>query len=217
MRPYSWVMEKMHKFMFLDRDGVINRDPGAIGKSYVTAWDEFTFLPGAIEALKTLKDKGYAVAIVSNQAGIKKGFYKKEELDSITKKMLGKIEESGGRIDSVQYCLHTSGDNCDCRKPKTGLFKKATKGVNIDFSKTYLIGDTKSDMEAGRNIGCRTILVLSGKTKDANEAAQWEVKPDFIKKDLREAVDFILKKGLMNGKLASEKLKAKNVKLKLKT
>ncbi len=182
----------MDKFIFLDRDGVINRDPAWVGKEYITDWKEFQFLPGTPEAIKRLTEEGYKIAIISNQAGVGRGIYTKAKLDEITEKMLKQIESSGGKIHTVQYCIHTRDNNCDCRKPKGGLFKKATEGLKVDYSRTYFIGDTQSDIEAGRNIGCRTILALSGRTKDEKETAGWPVKPDFVKKDLREAVTFII-------------------------
>ena len=181
----------MEKFIFLDRDGVINRDPSWVGKDYITSWEEFQFLPRALEVIEKLKDNGYKIAVISNQAGVGRDVYTKEKLDEITGKMLKEVENSGGEIHSVQYCIHKKEDNCGCRKPKTGMFKKATEGFKVDFAKTYFIGDTKQDVEAGANIGARTILVLSGKIKDAKETAGWEIKPDFIKRDLEEAVKFI--------------------------
>lgn len=183
----------MIKFIFIDRDGVINNDPGLISKDYVTSWEEFHFLPGALEALKHLTDKGYKIAIVSNQAGVGKGVYTKQMLDEITKKMLNEIEASGGRIYSIQYCIHRTEDNCDCKKPKIGLFKKAVGNLKIDFKDVYFIGDTKIDIEAGKKLGCKTILVLSGKTRDKKEIASWPIKPDFIKMDLKEAAGHLLK------------------------
>jgi len=182
----------MEKFIFLDRDGVINRDPAWVGKDYITSWEEFQFLPGALEAIRKLTDNGYKVAVISNQAGVGRGVYTKEKLDEITGKMLKEIENSGGEIHSVQYCIHKKEDNCGCRKPQAGMFKKAAADLKVDFAKTYFIGDTKQDMEAGRNIGARTILVLSGKVKEKRETEDWEAKPDFIKKNLMEAVKFVV-------------------------
>lgn len=183
----------MNKIVFIDRDGVINQDPTAAktGKEYITDWPEFHFLPGALEALKALTKNGYKIFIISNQAGVGRGIYTKEKLDEITKNMLGEIESAGGKIYSVQYCVHKKEDNCDCRKPNTGLFKKAAEGLEVDFTKTYFVGDTKRDIEAGKKIGCRTILVLSGKTKNKKETETWEAKPDIIKKDLSEAAESI--------------------------
>jgi D-glycero-D-manno-heptose 1,7-bisphosphate phosphatase len=184
----------MTKYIFLDRDGVINEDPMVCStdREYVTGWEYFHFLPGAIEAIRDLTRAGYKVVILSNQAGVGKGVYSKERLDGITKKMLSRIEENGGRIHSVQYCIHRKEDACDCRKPKTGLFTRALKGAKIDFSKAYFVGDTKRDIEAGNKIGCKTVLVLSGKTKEAKENLGWDIAPDVVKKDLKEAVEFIL-------------------------
>lgn len=181
------------KFIFIDRDGVINRDPGEFTKEgYVTRWENFRFLPGAPEALRDLTGKGFKIVIISNQAGVGKGLYTEETLNEITKKMLKEIEASGAKIYSVKYCIHTSDANCDCRKPRTGLLKMATEGLNVDFGKTYFIGDKRTDIEAGAKTGCRTILVLSGMTKDADDVNSWPVKPDFIVKDLSEAVEAVI-------------------------
>ena len=182
------------KLIFLDRDGVINKDPaGWTEHSYVAYKRDFHFLPGSLDAIKRLTNAGYEIVIISNQAGISKGIYTVEKLNGITELMLDKIKEGGGRVRSVHYCPHRDQDNCACRKPKTGLFEKATEGVRVDFTKTYFIGDGVMDVEAGKRIGCKTIFVLSGKTSP--EAVKgWEIKPDFIKKDLAEAVNFILSK-----------------------
>ena len=184
----------MDKIIFIDRDGVINQDPMAAntGKEYITDWPEFHFLPGALEALKRLTKNGYKIVIVSNQAGVGKGIYTKDKLDEITKNMFREIEATGGKIHSVQYCIHTKEDNCDCRKPNTGLFKKAIESLKIDFTKAFFIGDTKRDIEAGEKLGCKTILVLCGKVKDEKEIVGWGSKPDFIKKDLSEAVEEVV-------------------------
>jgi len=184
----------MNKFIFLDRDGVINKDPVACntGKEYISEWEDFHFLPGALEAIRDLTQNGYSIGIISNQAGVAKGVYTKERLDEITAGMIKEIEKYGGKIYSMQYCIHRNEDNCDCRKPKPGLFKMAAEGLDIDFSNTYFIGDTKRDIQAGKEAGCRTILVLSGKIKNEGEIASWELKPDFIKKDLKEAVRFVI-------------------------
>lgn len=186
-------MSVMDKIIFIDRDGVINRDPEFTKEGYVTRWEDFRFLPGALEALKCLTDKGFKIAVISNQAGIGKGIYTQEKLNEITERMLKEIEAAGAKIYSVRYCVHTSDANCGCRKPKTGLLKSAVKDLEVDFSGSYFVGDKKTDIEAGRQAGCKTILVLSGVTKDKDEVKDWPVKPDFIVKDLSEAVKHIIK------------------------
>jgi histidinol-phosphate phosphatase family protein len=171
---------------------VINRDPGF--GDYVKSWEEFEFLPGAIEAIKMLNKNGYEIFVISNQAGVSKGLFSKEDLDDITKSMLGEVKAQGGRIKSINYCTHRPDENCDCRKPKTGMIKKVTKGLNIDFKNTYFIGDSMLDVGAGKNMGSKTILVLTGK-ENPEDIKNWEYKPDLIKKDLQEAVEWILKEG----------------------
>ncbi len=183
----------MKKIIFLDRDGVINKDPGGWTKhGYVTEWKDFVFLPDSIRAIKRLNQAGYDVVIISNQAGVSKGCYTKEKLDEINKNMLREIKDAGGDIKKVYYCIHQDSDNCNCRKPKTGMFKQAQKEMGIKIGGSYFIGDGKMDVEAARNVGLKSILLLSGKTA-LGDIRTWRVKPDYIFDDLNEAVDFILK------------------------
>jgi len=191
---------KQDKVIFLDRDGVINRDPEYLKYQYVRKWKEFKFLPGAKRAIKKLTDAGYSIYIISNQAGISKRYFTMKALRMITRNMRKELAKAGGRIMDVFYCPHKREDNCDCRKPKTGLFKKALRRGRIDFKKAFFIGDNILDVQAGRAIGCRTLLVLSGKTKSRNSKG-WAAKsrlsgtkPDFIRRDLSDAVELVLRK-----------------------
>ena len=180
------------KAIFLDRDGVINKDPG--GGDYIKSWGEFQFLPGAIEAIKKLNENGYEIFVISNQAGVRRGLFSQESLDEITQNMLKELEAQGARIRSVAYCTHRPDEGCSCRKPKTGMIERLTKGMDIDFKNTYFIGDSRLDVAAGKNMGCKTILLLTGK-ENSDSAKDWEARPDFIKKDLKEAVEWVLKEG----------------------
>lgn len=183
----------MEKLIFIDRDGVINRDPGGWTKySYVTKWEEFFFIDGSIEALKKLKDTGYKICLISNQGGISKEYFSRGDLDRINERMLSEIEKGGGKIDELYYCPHHDDDNCECRKPKTGMIEKAIRGTEIDLKNTFIIGDSLRDVEAGRRMGMKTIFVLSGKTPLA-KTKDWPIQPDSIKKDLLEAVEWILR------------------------
>ena len=182
------------KIVFIDRDGVINKDPGGWTEhSYVTRWEDFHFLPGVKEAIKKLNDNGYDIIVISNQGGVSKKFFSQDALDEITSGMLKEVEDAGARIKKVYYCVHQDKDNCDCRKPKTGMFIKAEKELGIRAKGHYFIGDGKMDVEAGNNAGLKTILILSGKTSP-DDIGEWEVKPDYIFKDLAEAADFILRR-----------------------
>ena len=181
----------MDKMIFLDRDGVINKDPGGwTDHGYVTKPDDFKFIPGAAEAIKRLKVDGYKIYIISNQAGISKGYFTKADLDKVNEHILSEVRKAGGDIDAFYYCPHHDVDNCDCRKPKAGLFRKAAEGKEVEWNNIFFIGDSLRDVQAGLEMGVKTVLVLSGKT-GPGDTAQWPVKPDYIKKDLLEAVETI--------------------------
>jgi histidinol-phosphate phosphatase family protein len=180
--------------VFLDRDGVINKYPG--DRKYVISWKRFRFLPGAKIALKRLAQAGCRIFVVSNQAGVIKGTYSQKALDEITRKMLKELARSGVNLDKVYYCIHRDEDNCICRKPKIGMLMQAIKEHGLkqkSLKKSFFVGDTIRDVETGKNAGCKTILVFSGKEKLRNKA-DWELVPDFIAKDLSAAVDIILSK-----------------------
>jgi len=188
-------MLKNNKFILIDRDGVINKDPGGWTEhSYVTKWEDFYFLPGAIEALRILKENGIKVVVVSNQAGVGKNYFSEKDLKRVNSLMMKEVEKGGGKIEEVYYCIHRDEDACDCRKPKTGLFEKAAKKYGIDLKGTYIVGDSDVDIEAGRRLGMKTIFVLSGKVSK-EEIEKWEEKPDYVFNDLLEAVNRIIDKG----------------------
>ncbi len=179
------------KVIFLDRDGVINEFPGN-GK-YVTKIKEFHFIPGSIEAIKKLTDQDYKIFIISNQAGVGKGVFSKAKLESINNHMLKYVTKAGGKIKRSFYCTHRSDAGCDCRKPQIGNLKRAfslVKGSIRSAKKTFFVGDTEADIRTGYNAGCRTIFVLSGR-EDCRYMRKWEVKPDFIVKNLKKAVEVI--------------------------
>lgn len=145
------------KCILLDRDGVINKKSKR--GDYVKKWDEFSFLPGSIEAIKLLNDKGYKIFIISNQPGIAKGKMTEEDLNLIHKKMQQELKSSGAKIDGIYCCPHGWDDGCNCRKPKPGLLFKVSREHFFDLTKSIFIGDDKRDIEAGEKVGCKTILV----------------------------------------------------------
>jgi len=172
------------KIVFLDRDGVICQKPD--NDAYVLNWDEFHFLPGSIEAIVRLTKAGWPIMVISNQACISRGLNTQGDLDDMTAKAIVEIEKAGGRIEKFYYCPHQNSDKCDCRKPKTGMFREAARDFEIDFAESYFIGDSRRDIEAAHNIGCHSILVLSGGSR-REDTDGWEIKPEFICKDLLEA------------------------------
>lgn len=145
------------KVVFLDRDGVINKKPPE--GDYVKKWEEFEFLPRAIEAMKLFSQNGYRIFIVTNQRGIARGLMAKEDLEEIHDHMKEELSRHDISLEAIYHCPHNFQDNCNCRKPKPGMFHQAAKEYVIDLTKATMIGDSVSDMEAGSAAGCKTILV----------------------------------------------------------
>ncbi|MBD3313259.1 HAD-IIIA family hydrolase, partial [Candidatus Woesearchaeota archaeon] len=131
------------RVIFIDRDGVINVK--ASKADYVKTWKEFRFLPGALDAMKLLADKGYEMYIISNQAGIARGKMTHDSLAEVHKHMLGEMKKKGIKIKQIYYCPHGWDDDCECRKPKPGMFYQAAREHQIDLSKTGFVGDDERD------------------------------------------------------------------------
>ncbi|MCA9407172.1 MAG: HAD-IIIA family hydrolase [Candidatus Omnitrophica bacterium] len=182
-----------NKIIFLDRDGVINEFPGN-GK-YVTRCRDFHFIPGSLEGIQLLTKSGYKIFVISNQAGVGKKIFSERKLNQITRKMLRGVKISGGRIKKVYYSIKRSNEGCQFRKPNIGSIRKALASMNKDLKAArgaYFIGDTESDIKTGRNAGCKTIFVLSGR-EDCLYMRRWDdIQPDFIFRDLRDAAKYIL-------------------------
>ena len=186
----------MSKYLFIDRDGVVNKDPGDWTETgYVTKWEDFYFLPRVLESLKKATDSGYRVVIISNQQCVGKGYITSEELDDLTDNIKRAMKEAGVDVAGIYYCVHKKDDECSCRKPKPGLFHMAQDEFEIkDLKNCFYIGDSARDIVAGKKAGMKTILVLSGKS-EPGEVDAWEDKPDHVCKDLDCAVDIALEEG----------------------
>ncbi|HOL67387.1 MAG TPA: HAD-IIIA family hydrolase, partial [bacterium] len=129
---------------------------------------------------------------IAEKAGVGKGIYSGQALQDITQRMLKVLASHQVKIAAVYYCVHTDENNCDCRKPKPGMLLRALQEFEVkDPARVFFIGDAATDVQAGRNAGVRTILVLSGKTGSATEVTTWPVQPDFIASDLSEAAEII--------------------------
>ncbi len=179
-----------HPIIFIDRDGVINRDP--IG-DYIKEWKNFVFLPGVLKALKKLTLSKYKIIIISNQAGIGDGVFSKRALDGITKKMLTQMKRNGIKISGIYYCLHGKYAGCKCRKPEIGLFLRAARKFKISKPHTFFIGDKVTDMLAGKRFGIQTAFVLTGHGKYDRKLLTRVTKPDLMTRDLLSAVKKIIK------------------------
>lgn len=176
------------KVVFLDRDGVINKYPG--NKKYVTSWNDFQFLPCALDALALLRSHGFKVFVVSNQAGVGKGLYSQKALDLLTTNMLKEIRKAGGKVDKVCYCTHRPEEGCSCRKPKPGLILSAKKKYRLNLKNAFFVGDSILDCMTAAAAGIRSILVFSGREKAENKK-KWKTRPDFVLGNVFEAALFI--------------------------
>lgn len=177
------------KVVFIDRDGVINEDLF----DYVKSWESFRFYEGVVDGLKRLMAADYKMILISNQAGVGDGQFPEKTHWDIHKRMVEVFENEGVRLRAAYYCLHGKKEGCECRKPKTGLFQQATKnGLVFDKSKTYFMGDKVTDIEAGKNFGLRTILILTGYGRQHEAACRGKLQPDAVVNNFKEAVDHIL-------------------------
>jgi len=149
-------ISQIDKIAFLDRDGVINVKLAE--GCYVTEWGQFKFLDGAIAGIKLLNDFGYKVIVVTNQRGIAKKIMTEYSLNQIHQKMVESITNFGGKIEAIYYCPHDIGQ-CNCRKPDVGLFLQAEEVYTIDKINSFMIGDSISDIEAGKKYGIQSYLL----------------------------------------------------------
>jgi D-glycero-D-manno-heptose 1,7-bisphosphate phosphatase len=149
----------MQKAIFLDRDGVINSD---IGHYYIYKPEDFTINTGIIEALIELKRKGYIFIVISNQGGISKGTYSKQDVDRVHNKLINTLKQHNIELLEIYYCPHHSNiEKCLCRKPNSLMLEKAVARFNIDVTKSYMIGDNITDIKAAENIGIKGIKIKS--------------------------------------------------------
>ncbi len=169
-----------NKAIFLDRDGVINKEVNYLSKS-----EDFEFIRGSIKALKILKQLDFLLIIITNQAGIARGYFSEEDLKKIHAKMIHILRTYNIILDDIFYCPHHPDftKTCECRKPKPGMIMKARDKHQIDLSKSYMVGDTLNDIKTGINAKCKAILVLTGYGKEEVKKIKY-IKPEFIFQNL---------------------------------
>lgn len=175
-------MSEMNKAIFLDRDGVINKEV-----NYLSNPDNFEFIDGSIEALKILKKKKFLLIVITNQAGIARGFLTEETLRGIHNKMIDSLMQNGVKLDDIYYCPHHPDFTgpCECRKPNPGMILNAKSKYNIDLPQSYMVGDTLNDIQTGIAANCKTVLVLTGYGKEEQQKID-SIIPDMIFKNLKE-------------------------------
>ncbi|SMN15301.1 D-glycero-D-manno-heptose 1,7-bisphosphate phosphatase [uncultured Candidatus Thioglobus sp.] len=150
------------KVIFLDRDGVINKEVG-----YLHKIEDFEFIDGVFDVCLNFQSSGYEIIVVTNQSGIERGYYSEEDFQLVTQWMLEQFKNHGIQILDVFFCPHGPESNCDCRKPKPGMFNQANDKYSIDMPNSWMVGDKEADIQAANSVGIsNTILVKSGHNID---------------------------------------------------
>lgn len=151
----------MNKIILLDRDGIINHD----SLHYIKSVNEFIFIDGSIDAIARLSKAGFTIGVATNQSGVSRGYYTEDELQAIHAKMLNAVEEAGGKITAIQYCIHMPDAGCYCRKPNPGMLYALAKQLNCpSLEQIPFIGDRVSDIQAAEAAGATPITILSPMT-----------------------------------------------------
>jgi len=179
------------RLVFLDRDGVINRRlPNG---AFVTTWAEFDFLPGAVQAIRLLNGQKIPLIVVTNQRGISLGLYSESDLQQLHERMRQELAKLGATVDGIYYCPH-SYDECNCRKPKTGMFEQALmRFQGIDPGDVLVVGDSRSDMKAAQRMNFGKVLVGPDRKSIVRDLAQEGIMVDFSADSLLAAVqEYIL-------------------------
>jgi D-glycero-D-manno-heptose 1,7-bisphosphate phosphatase len=182
--------------VFMDRDGTISEEVG-----YVNHVSRYRVFPFAAEAVRALNDAGRLAVLVTNQAGVARGYFREELIGEVHGVLASELELGGARLDAVYYCPHhpTVGEppyrfDCDCRKPRPGLLLRAARELDLDLSRCWMVGDRYSDTELARNAGAHSALVLTGYGRGEleHQSKTWPHRPDLVAENLLEAVKKIL-------------------------
>ena len=186
----------MKRAVFIDRDGTISEEVGYINHS-----SRFRLFPYAAAAIKHLNDNGWLAIVVTNQAGVARGYFSEDMIQTVHAEMTKELESGGARLDAIYYCAHhpSVGEppyrfDCDCRKPKPGLISRAAQDFDIDLAGSWMVGDRYSDVELARNAGVKSMFVMSGYGRGEweHQRASWTEQPDLVGENLLEAVKNIV-------------------------
>ena len=178
--------------VFMDRDGTISEEVG-----YINHPSRFRLFPYAKQAIKLLNDNGWLAVVITNQAGVARGYFPEAMIEAVHQNLEEELRGEGARVDGIYYCAHHPSvgeppyrQDCDCRKPKPGLINQAAKDLDIELEQSWMIGDRYSDIELAHNAGIRAALVLSGYGRGEweNQRDEWKYQPDLIADDLLNAV-----------------------------
>lgn len=184
----------MKKLIVLDRDGVINED----SDDYIKSPDEYIPVPGSLEAISMLNKAGFTVVVATNQSGLARGYFSQDTLDKMHEKLSTLLAKKDGKIERIYVCPHSPDDNCDCRKPRPGLFLKILQDFPVKPQKVTVIGDSLKDLQVARAVNMVPVLVRTGKGSKTEVTIKNEdkYKSEFgnikIYDDLAQAVEDLL-------------------------
>ena len=182
--------------VFLDRDGTLSEEVG-----YVRELESFRLYPWSGPSVRRLNDAGLRVIVVTNQAGVARGFLTEEILARVHDRLVDELAREGARLDAIYYCPHHPEGTveayrreCDCRKPKLGMLTSAAREHGIDLASSFVVGDHYRDLELGFRSGARAVLVLTGHGRDEYRMGRetGARPPDHVAETLREATEWIV-------------------------
>lgn len=174
----------MKRVVLLDRDGTIN-----VEREYLSDPAGVALLPNAAAGLRKLRALGFGLIVISNQAGVARGYFTAADVDAVNARLMALLRDEGIALDGIYVCPHGPDDGCACRKPEPGLIQRAAREHGFDVGASVMVGDKAIDVEAGRRAGAGTILVRTGYGRETEARA--DVRPDFVADDLLAAADVI--------------------------
>lgn len=173
-------------FVLLDRDGTLN-----VERHYLSDPEQLELFPGVTLALKRLREMGFGLVVLTNQSGIGRGYFSLERLGEIHQRLRDLLAAGGASVDGIYVCPHAPDETCSCRKPLTGMVEQAVAEFGFDPRQSFMIGDKAADVDLGRAVGAKSILVRTGWGAASEKAA--DCQPDVIVDDLAAAVGWIEK------------------------
>jgi D-glycero-D-manno-heptose 1,7-bisphosphate phosphatase len=190
----------MQRAVFIDRDGTISEEVG-----YINHPSRFRLFPYSAAAIKLLNDSGWLAIVITNQAGVARGYFAEDMIQTVHETLRQEMAATDARIDAIYYCAHhpSVGEppyrlDCDCRKPKPGLIRRAADEFGINLAESWMVGDRYSDIELARNAGVNSAFVMSGYGRGEweHQRQNWDYQPDLTANHLLDAVKRIIEEPL---------------------